>query len=323
MLKKILENKKKIIFFIQVLAFPFFIFLIFKFFRISKKSIGETIFNPLIEYWYVYLMLGIIYLAIYNLRWLYICQTAKIKTKLFKLSEFFFRSNLLNLTLPTSSGGDLIKIYLLTSEGLSFNKALSITFFEKICGILSLSIIGILCVLYNFTSYENIIIFTFIFCNILVFLLPLFFYLISKFDIKISFIKNFSKNILSINKNLRVLLTHAFLATSMHVPILFALYFHISFHEQLMNFTDIIPFLAASFILMVLPLSYGGHGLREGVFLLCFSSLTYSDTVIFSAAVAMGILLISYSLLGYSFYIVLNLIIKYKLKLSVSVNRSN
>ena len=53
---------------------------------------------------------------------------------------------------------------------------------------------------------------------------------------------------------------------------------------------------------MILPLSYGGHGLREGVFLICFSNFAYSDTVIFSAAIAMGFLLILYSILGYCSY---------------------
>lgn len=239
------------------------------------------------------------------IRWRIIVNSAQIKIErvgawLNVLIGLFF-----NQAFPSSIGGDAMRIYFAKSIGVG--SAFRTIIIDRIFALLTLSVISLcICCVFFLTSSDLPYIELMLLAELLLILgcfAPIFGELVGqklkKFKrVNLATINTFCCQFREIFYNQTKILQIAFMSITIH--------FFVSVSGVLLFLgmgSDISPLLLGAIFALVnlfsvIPISFGGWGVREGVAIALFSSLDIETEVVFAVSVLFGVLMIAVGLSG-------------------------
>lgn len=260
------------------------------------KIVDYKHFNELLTYQIIfYLMISIVLLYVFTffmaLRWkLLIENLATVKAPLFTLQSYYLIGSFFNIFLPGSIGGDLTRI---NNSNKSFNlgilKASLIVFVERVCGVVGLSAILSVGVLFFSNNIFRI-----------TFGLPLI--ILSGVFLGVVILKKyFEKKDLSITYRLIILV---FLLSIMGqfcdimIAHLFCRYFNLQ-----VGFNNLLVIMPLVYIATILPISIGGLGVREGTIVGLFSLFGVDTTLSVAVSLLMYFSKVGIGFIGWLVYL--------------------
>jgi len=236
----------------------------------------------------------IIAFILMSIRWWLILVSSGKQVLYKKASAAYYLGLFCNNFLPTSMGGDVIRIVKLRSDGLDTNQLIFSTLCDRIIGLLSIIVMGIIGLNFSTSIYESIGYRSIVLTNIvsaMLFVLALAALNARVRDIIIKFILNrlrlwnklnnflifvhqnvetlkksriLAKTILlSLVSQILIVLTYYYIAQSIHIDL------------ELFEFVLIVPVVA---VFTSLPISVGGLGIREGTMVVLLSAIGISTT---------------------------------------------
>ena len=267
---------------------------------ILAKSHGGTIFIAFL------FQLASTYLAAY--RWRLIMKELVFDEKLSYYVKSYFKGTFFNQVLPSSIGGDAVRVIDLTQKGYDKKDAFYGVFVDRVVGLVGLLVLNLLATLLFYGIFEDQ------FSALLILITSVgiagFFFLFA-LD-KINFLKNYTflnlfyrlgKRLNSLYDTKTVLFNHIVISVVVHlltVIAMFALALSIDFHLSFETFLIAVP---PVFLLTIVPISLAGWGIREGAMVGIFLLVGADETKVLAMSILYGILLILASVPGAYFWI--------------------
>lgn len=245
--------------------------------RIDWPSI--ILIGKQIEFIWLIPLIGLFPLGIYisSLRWYLILQELEVEINLQNIFRIVWSSAFLNTCLPGSTGGDLYRfIYI---RKCSSNKTVQITsslIIDRFFGLVSLLAIGIFSLFLadpttlkiftnlNYSIHQNIKYISIIIFA-LVLLLSLGFKLLVSFNKVVAFIKNIISQICGIFYNIILIFNISLCSVFIHILTLSTSYFISRAIGLNIPFFDLAIFITILAIVITIPISVNGLGLREAL----------------------------------------------------------
>jgi uncharacterized protein (TIRG00374 family) len=265
---------------------------------ILAKSHGGTIFIAII------FQLASTYLAAY--RWRLIMKLLVFKESVSYYVVSYFKGTFFNQVLPSSIGGDAVRIIDLTQKGYDKKDAFYGVFVDRVVGLVGLLVLNLFATIIFFGAFD----FHF---SILIILITVggisgffaLFYLNKiKFLEHYKFLNLFHRLANRLNKlytSKVLLLQHIFISVIVHTLTILAIYslaLSIDFHIDFKIFLIALP---PVFLLTIVPISLAGWGIREGAMVGIFMLVGADQTKVLAMSILYGILLIVSALPG-SYY---------------------
>ena len=272
------KNKKLTLFFKASLSFV----VIFYFFKqINFVDLEKIIYK--LEYYNVAVLfiISLLMRFIWSLRY-YILLKQRIQINILDIIKQIFIVSFSNNFLPSAIGGDGIRIYFASKMGVSIKEASFIVILERIIGLFSISLIGLISSFFwdiPGKLHAIIIIINFIFFILIYFIR-------NNIESIFTFLGLNSKND-KINYdtylNMVLFFKVFILSLSYHFVAIFISYYT-AISVEIVNIS-LLPFLSLMplvWIMTLLPITLGGIGLREFSLLYLFSVLNFSHEDIFT-----------------------------------------
>ncbi|MBU1658254.1 flippase-like domain-containing protein [bacterium] len=267
---------------------------------ILAKSHGGTILIALI------FQLGSTYLAAY--RWRLIMRLLVFKESVSYYVKSYFKGSFFNQVLPSSIGGDAVRIIDLTQKGYDKKDAFYGIFVDRVVGLVGLLVLNLIATLLFYGAFDSDF-------SILIILITL--GGISGFALlfhlhKITFLANYkflnlfhrlAKRLNNLYTSKTLLLQHIAISVGVHILsilTLYALALSIDFHMPFQIFLIAVP---PVFLLTIIPISLAGWGIREGAMVGIFMLVGADETKILAMSILYGLLLIISSLPGSYFWV--------------------
>lgn len=269
-------------------------------FDLLKNSHGGWILVALI------MQLTSTYLAAY--RWFKISQLLVFKEKLSFYVQSYFKGTFFNQVLPSSIGGDAIRILDLTRKNYDKKDAFYGVFVDRVVGLVGLLVLNLIASVLFYGTFESdfsqlIILITL--GGILGFM-SLFY-----FD-RISFLANYkflnlfhrlAKRLNDLYSSKRLLVKHISISVIVHLFSVLTMYgLSLSLSLEL-SFQTLLIAVPPVFLLTIIPLSLAGWGIREGAMVGVFMLVGADQTKILAMSILYGLLLIISALPGSYFWI--------------------
>jgi hypothetical protein len=271
--------------------------------KVSFHTIASTLGAAHLTYYIFSIVLYIIAQPLRTLRWGLLLRIKNIHFSQLKLSGLYFIGMFFNNFLPTVMGGDVVRGYYVFRESRSHEAAFSSVIVERLCGLFVIVIIGFIASIYVYINSGFIPILTVSGsgCFMMLLLMIGFLYepVFSVLSVPLRMFRKWGigekvnevyQAILSYKNCHGVLLQCVLLSALYELVIIFihyvlsiALNWGIPFHAFLCT----VPVIT---IISMLPVSFGGLGVREGAAVLLFSHYGIS------AASAISLSLLSYSI---------------------------
>ena len=277
-----MQNKKTWIKFLVSVLLIYFLFLL-----VDIKGF-ITIFASLnVIYVFIALILIILAVIFSGIKQKIILQYYGLSLSTVQAINLYFVGNFFNNFLPSTIGGDIVKIHFIKQRLGEFKNAFMSVFIDRVLGFMSLLIITLPAFFLRFDSLRH----KWILLIVILFYLAGLILLIILFNINTmhKIVKNlfpyrYSKRFSfhSIQKifSTKVMLKLTFLSVTFHSISVVAYYFvalafHI--HTSLTLFFLFIPIISA---IGMLPISFNGVGIREFAFMFFFSSSATKEALI-------------------------------------------
>jgi hypothetical protein len=267
---------------------------------ILAKSHGGTILIALL------FQLGSTYLAAY--RWRLIMRLLVFNERVSYYVKSYFKGTFFNQVLPSSIGGDAVRIIDLTQKGYDKKDAFYGVFVDRIVGLVGLLVLNLFATIIFYGTFSND------FSSLIMLItvggisgFALLFYLE-----KITFLQNYkflnlfyrlAKRLNELYKSKTLLLLHIAISVGVHllsILTLYALALSIDFHMSFQIFLIAVP---PVFLLTIVPISLAGWGIREGAMVGIFMLVGADGTKVMAMSILYGLLLIISSLPGSYFWI--------------------
>lgn len=234
------------------------------------------------------------------------------KINIWILNKHYFIASMFNIFLPSTIGGDAVRIFLLEREGMKKTKSAQLIFVERFVGFFSLSIlalVGIFLISLPWTVRLMVVGIN------AAFLLIAFLLFLPRLGIKIleNFRDRFSGLKIPWSYLVKVfLISILFQLVSIYIRYLVAIAFELEIDFRL--FLVFIPLIN---VVTLLPISLGGVGLRELSFVYFFSNMGgFSEETSLVLALSTYFIFIVTGLIGAALYfydqIVLNIVYSFK-----------
>ncbi|MDD2371080.1 MAG: lysylphosphatidylglycerol synthase transmembrane domain-containing protein [Firmicutes bacterium] len=220
-------------------------------------------------------------------------------TRIFTIGLFF------NNFLPSSIGGDGMRIYLINKEGIRKSTSASSVVLDRLFASLTLAGLGFFSSL--FATHFNILAFSMF--TILFILVTIMITLILKgwipgfINKKTSKLKEKLKAFIESAKNLRhqpsIIVKNLILGAVFQILVALvigAVFLGLNF--QIPNFIDLIYISTATSVLAMIPLGLNGYGLREGAYIYLLQAYGYNISQSISISVIFAIMVSIFSFLG-------------------------
>jgi len=267
---------------------------------ILAKSHGGTILIALL------FQLASTYLAAY--RWKLIMSILAFGENISYYIKSYFKGTFFNQVLPSSIGGDAVRIIDLTQIGYDKKDAFYGVFVDRVVGLVGLLVLNLIATVLFYGTFENS------FSNLIILIaiggisgfLSLFYLEKITFLANYKFLNLFHRLARRLNNlyaNKTLLLKHTGISVGVHflsVLTLYALALSIDFHISFQTFLIAVP---PVFLLMIIPVSLAGWGIREGAMIGIFMLVSADETKVMAMSVLYGLLLIISSLPGAYFWI--------------------
>lgn len=267
---------------------------------ILAKSHGGIILIALL------FQLGSTYLAAY--RWRLIMKLLVFKERVSYYVQSYFKGMFFNQLLPSSIGGDAVRIIDLTQKGYDKKDALYGVFVDRIVGLVGLLVLNLLATIIFYGAFDD----SFSTLIILITLGGISGFFVLFYLDKITFLQNYkilnlfyrlAKRLNELYQSKKLLLLHIAISVGVHflsILTLFALALSIDFHISFEIFLIALP---PVFLLTIVPISLAGWGIREGAMVGIFMLVGADETKVLAMSILYGLLLIISSLPGSYFWI--------------------
>jgi uncharacterized protein (TIRG00374 family) len=108
--------------------------------------------NPV--YLFLSLLCGVVLTIISSWRWRILLHSKGIDISLFRLISFYFIGRFFNLFLPTSMGGDVVRIVSVATHSGEKEEALASVFVERLVGMITLLAVSICALFFGLRNYD-------------------------------------------------------------------------------------------------------------------------------------------------------------------------
>jgi len=221
-------------------------------------------------------------------KWLILLNIQKIKLNFKEGFLLYYTGLFFNLFLPTSLGGDFVRMYYTAKKSYKNRAgAVASVIMERIFGFFTVSLIAIAGILINFLVFKTRIMVKFKIFAVLMFIVAgtMIFILIflNKYAKKIiAFITprifDLKGKITKLNEAIFKYKTYkTFKALSLNILIqllyILANYFVIKSFSENITFFHCALFIPIIFVVSALPITMGGHGIREGAYIYLFGTV--------------------------------------------------
>jgi len=266
--------------------------------EILAKSHGGTILIALL------FQLGSTYVAAY--RWQLIMQLLVFKESAAYYVKSYFKSSFFNQVLPSSIGGDAVRIIDLTQKGYDKKDAFYGIFVDRVVGLVGLLVLNLLATLIFWGTFDKDF-------SLLIMLIAIGgisgFALLFHLE-KITFLANYkflnlfhrlARRLNTLYRDRTLLFKHITISIGVHLLTVLAIYalaLSIDFHLSFQIFLIAIP---PVFLLTIVPISLAGWGIREGAMVGIFMLVGADETKVLAMSILYGLLLMIASFPG-SYY---------------------
>lgn len=294
---------KNIIKLILTIVMFYFLFKYIDFndlYEILRFSHGGTILIALL------FQVASTFLAAY--RWRLIMGLINFKEPVSYYVQSYFKGTFFNQVLPSSIGGDAVRIIDLTQKGYDKKDAFYGIFVDRIVGLVGLLVLNLLATIIFFGTFNK----EFSFLIILITVGGISgFALLFVFE-KITFLSRYrgldlfhrlSKRLNSLYADKRLLAKHMSISVGVHfltILTMFALADSINMDIPFQIFLIAVP---PVFLLTIVPISLAGWGIREGAMIGIFTLVGADETKILAMSILYGLLLIISSFPGAYFWV--------------------
>ncbi|MDH3376353.1 MAG: flippase-like domain-containing protein [Gammaproteobacteria bacterium] len=259
------------------------------------------------------LLLSIILNLLSSVKWHMLLQARGLCSKFGKLFAYYYIGKFFNLFLPTSVGGDVVRIYKLGKEIGNSEEATASVFVERFTGMITLTVFSLFAFVVSYKIY-NVpeITISLLVCAVTIILIgwmvldPRPMRLLSNFvtgrfaivNIVVTRLKSTHVAIIAYTSDTRAL-TIAFLnsAAFYFLAVINVWVTALAFSPNI-EFASIIVAVPAIMLIMNLPISIGGIGLMEFAYILIFDQFGYGVAIGFSTALLMRIKTVIDGLIG-------------------------
>ncbi|SFV60485.1 hypothetical protein MNB_SM-5-423 [hydrothermal vent metagenome] len=268
--------------------------------HILKKSYGSWILFALL------MQFGSTYLAAY--RWFQISKLLIFKERLSFYVQSYFKGTFFNQVLPSSIGGDALRILDLTSKGYDKKEAFYGVFVDRVVGLVGLFVLNFIAsILFygTFPSDFSLLIILISVTGISGFF-TLFLFEKIHFLAKYKFINLLHRLSVRLNHLYRskiLLLKHISISVAVHLLSVLTIYgIALSINAHL-SFQMLLIAVPPVFLLTIIPISLAGWGIREGAMVGIFMLVGADSAKILTMSILYGLLLIISALPGSYFWI--------------------
>lgn len=294
---------KNIIKLLITIAIFYFLFRNINFVEFSKiilNSHGGWILVALI------MQLTSTYLAAY--RWFKISQLLVFKEKLSFYVQSYFKGTFFNQVLPSSIGGDAVRIIDLTRKEYDKKDAFYVVFVDRVVGLVGLLVLNLLATIIFFGAFDEKFSLLIIFIALggitgfaLLFQLHRLTFLA---DIKfLNLFVRLANRLNSLYASRLLLLKHISISVVVHFFSVLTMY-GLSLALGLdLSFQTLLIAVPPVFLLTIVPISLAGWGVREGAMIGIFMLVGADQTKVLAMSILYGLLLIVSALPGSYFWI--------------------
>jgi len=269
-------------------------------FGILYKSHGGWILVALI------MQLGSTYLAAY--RWFKISQLLVFKEKLSFYVQSYFKGSFFNQALPSSIGGDAVRMLDLTSKGYDKKDAFYGVFVDRVVGLVGLLVLNLIASIIFYGTFADD------FSQLIIFITLsgiIGFSLLFQLH-RLTFLANYkflnlfvrlANRLNSLYASRALLVKHIAISVIVHffsVLTMYGLSLSLSLHIDFQTLLIAIP---PVFLLTIVPISLAGWGIREGAMVGILMLVGADQTKVLAMSILYGILLIISALPGSYFWI--------------------
>ncbi|MEA1982259.1 MAG: lysylphosphatidylglycerol synthase transmembrane domain-containing protein [Campylobacterota bacterium] len=246
------------------------------------------------------------YLAAY--RWFKISQLLVFKERLSFYVQSYFKGTFFNQVLPSSIGGDAVRIIDLTRKKYDKKDAFYGVFVDRVVGLVGLLVLNLLATLIFFGTFERdfsllIIIITLggITGFALLFQLHRLTFLA---DIKgLNLLVRLANRLNSLYSSSMLLIKHISISILVHLFSVLTMYGLSLALDVGLSFQTLLIAVPPVFLLTIVPISLAGWGVREGAMIGIFMLVGADQTKVLAMSILYGLLLILSALPGSYFWI--------------------
>ncbi|MDF1877628.1 flippase-like domain-containing protein [Sulfurimonas sp. SAG-AH-194-L11] len=246
------------------------------------------------------------YLAAY--RWFKISQLLVFKERLSFYVRSYFKGTFFNQVLPSSIGGDAVRIIDLTRKEYEKKEAFYGVFVDRVVGLVGLLVLNLLATLLFFGTFDNDFSFLIIFITLggiisfsLLFQLHRLTFLENiKF---LNLLVRLANRLNSLYASRMLLLKHITISVVVHLFSVLTMY-GLSLALGLdLSFQTLLIAVPPVFLLTIVPISLAGWGVREGAMIGIFMLVGADQTKVLAMSILYGLLLIVSAVPGAYFWI--------------------
>jgi len=254
----------------------------------------------------LFLQLGSTYLAAY--RWFKISKLLLFKESLSFYVQSYFKGTFFNQVLPSSIGGDAVRMIDLTRKGYDKKEAFYDVFVDRVVGLVGLLALNLIASILFYGTFDHDLSQLIILISLVGLLgfTSLFFYNKIHFLAKYKFLNLFhrlSTRLNALYSSKIILFQHISISIAVHflsVLTMYAISLSIDTH---LTFQMLLIAVPPVFLLTIIPLSLAGWGIREGAMVGIFTLIGANPAKILAMSILYGLLLIISALPGSYFWI--------------------
>ncbi len=288
------------------------IITIILFYYLSKFVDFEKLQTILLQNNFTWIFVALIlqlmstYMAAY--RWFKISQLIVFKESLSFYVHSYFKGTFFNQVLPSSIGGDAVRIYDLTKQGYGKKDSFYGVFVDRIVGLVGLLVLNLLATIIFYGTFDKdfsmlIILITLGGISGFIFLFHL---------EKIKFLGNYkfldlfhrlARRLNNLYPTNIILIKHLSISVIVHLLSVLTMY-GLSLSIDLgLSFQIFLIAVPPVFLLTIIPISLAGWGIREGAMVGIFMLVGADETKVLAMSILYGLLLIISSIPGSYFWI--------------------
>jgi len=241
-------------------------------------------------------------------RWFEISRLLVFKENLFFYIQSYFKGSFFNQVLPSSIGGDAVRILDLTQKNYDKKEAFYGVFVDRIVGLVGLLTLNLIASIVFFGTFDedfSLLIIGISSLSILGFI-SLFHLHRLRFLKKYSFLNLFVRLANRLNRlyaSRELLLQHIFISVVVHLFSVLTMYSITLALGLELSFQTLLIAVPPVFLLTIVPISLAGWGIREGAMVGIFMLVGADQTKVLAMSIIYGLLLIVSALPGSYFWI--------------------
>lgn len=276
--------------------------------RVDFHTLFKLLINSHLDWIVVALIMQLISTLIATYRWFQISQLLVFKEKFLFYIESYFKGSFFNQLLPSSIGGDAVRILDLTHKKYDKKEAFYGVFVDRIVGLVGLLSLNLIASLLFFGTFDkdfSLLIIGISSLSILGFM-SLFHLHHLTFLTKYRFLNLFvrlANRLNSLYKSRKLLMQHITISIVVHLFSVLTMYSLSLALDLGLSFQTMLIAVPPVFLLTIVPISLAGWGIREGAMVGIFMLVGADQTKVLTMSILYGLLLIVSALPGSYFWI--------------------